>query len=41
MSGETWQGLASMAGSWIGGSANQLAMKEVFEVSSVLFTMVL
>ena len=27
---EVWRGLATVAGSWIGGGANQVAMKEVF-----------
>ncbi len=33
-----WRGLATVAGSWIGGGANQTAMKEVFGVSDRLFT---
>ncbi|MCH7531832.1 MAG: DUF819 family protein [Gemmatimonadetes bacterium] len=33
-----WRGLATVAGSWIGGGANQTAMKEVFEVSDALFS---
>jgi len=33
-----WRGLTTVAGSWIGGSANQTAMKEVFEVSDDLFS---
>lgn len=33
-----WRGLATVAGSWIGGGANQAAMKEVFEVSDALFS---
>lgn len=33
-----WKGLATVAGSWIGGSANQTAMKEVFQVSDKLFS---
>jgi uncharacterized membrane protein len=32
-----WRGLATIAGSWIGGGANQAAMKEVFGVSDPLF----
>lgn len=32
-----WRGLATIAGSWIGGAANQTAMKEVFGVSDNLF----
>ncbi|MBD3628028.1 DUF819 family protein [Cyclobacterium sp.] len=35
---ETWRGLATIAGSWIGGSANQTAMLEVFGASPVLFS---
>ncbi len=33
-----WRGLATIAGSWIGGGANQAAMKEVFEVGPSLFS---
>ena len=32
-----WRGLATIAGSWIGGGANQAAMKEVFGVPDDLF----
>lgn len=35
---EVWRGLATVAGSWIGGGANQTAMLEVFEPSSDLFS---
>jgi uncharacterized membrane protein len=35
---ELWRGLATIAGSWIGGSANQTAMKEVFGASDRLFS---
>ena len=35
---EVWRGLATVAGSWIGGGANQTAMKEVFEVGDNLFS---
>lgn len=34
---DLWRGLSTVAGSWIGGGANQAAMKEVFEVSDDLF----
>ncbi len=34
---ELWRGLSTVAGSWIGGGANQTAMKEIFEVSDNLF----
>ena len=33
-----WRGVTTVAGSWIGGSANQTAMKEVFEVGDHLFS---
>ena len=33
-----WRGLTTVAGSWIGGGANQTAMKEVFEVGDQLFS---
>ena len=32
-----WRGMTTIAGSWIGGGANQAAMKEVFEVGDTLF----
>ena len=37
VAGDTWSGMATLAGSWIGGGANQAAMKEVFAVDSTLF----
>ncbi len=36
-SDEIWRGLATIAGSWIGGGANQTAMLEVFGASPTLF----
>ena len=36
-----WRGLATIAGSWIGGSANQTAMKEVYEVGDDLFSVMI
>ncbi len=33
-----WRGMTTVAGSWIGGGANQAAMKEVFEVGDALFS---
>ncbi len=36
-----WRGLATVAGSWIGGGANQIAMKEVFQPSNELFSVML
>jgi uncharacterized membrane protein len=32
-----WRGMTTLAGSWIGGGANQAAMKEVYDVSANLF----
>ena len=34
---EVWRGLSTVAGSWIGGGANQTAMKEIYEVADNLF----
>lgn len=34
---ELWRGMSTIAGSWIGGGANQTAMKEVFEVKDDIF----
>jgi uncharacterized membrane protein len=36
---QLWRGLTAVAGSWIGGSANQAAMKEVFQIENNLFGM--
>jgi uncharacterized membrane protein len=33
-----WRGMTTLAGSWIGGSANQTAMKEVFQVGDDMFS---
>lgn len=33
-----WRGLTTVAGSWIGGGANQAAMREVFEVGDAVFS---
>lgn len=33
-----WRGMTTVAGSWIGGGANQLAMKETFEVGGSIFS---
>lgn len=35
--GELWRGLSTIAGSWIGGGANQTAMKEIYDVKDNLF----
>lgn len=37
VAGDTWAGMAALAGSWIGGSANMLAMREVFQVDATTF----
>ena len=34
---QLWRGLSTIAGSWIGGGANQTAMKEIFEVQGGVF----
>ncbi|MDO5510938.1 MAG: DUF819 family protein [Weeksellaceae bacterium] len=34
---ELWRGMSTIAGSWIGGGANQTAMKEIFEVPDNIF----
>ncbi len=34
---DLWRGLSTVAGSWIGGGANQTAMKEIFDVRDDLF----
>lgn len=38
VAGDVWRGMTTVAGSWIGGSANQTAMKEIYEVSGSLFS---
>jgi uncharacterized membrane protein len=35
---EVWRGMTTIAGSWIGGGANQATMKEVFQVNDELFS---
>ena len=37
VSGDVWRGLTAVAGSWIGGSANQAAMRDMFEIPTDLF----
>ncbi len=37
VAGETWAGMAALAGSWIGGGANMVAMREIFEVDATTF----
>lgn len=38
---ELWKGLSTIAGSWIGGGANQTAMKEIFSVNENLFAVMI
>ncbi len=38
VAGDVWRGMTTIAGSWIGGGANQAAMKEVFAVNDVIFS---
>lgn len=35
---QLWEGLSTVAGSWIGGGANQTAMKELYEVNDNMFS---
>ncbi|WP_188152480.1 DUF819 domain-containing protein [Teredinibacter waterburyi] len=35
---QVWRGMTTLAGSWIGGSANQTAMREIFHASNDIFT---
>ena len=35
---DVWRGLSTVAGSWIGGGANQAAMKEIFEPSEGVYS---
>lgn len=37
VAGDTWAGMTALAGSWIGGGANMLAMKEIFRVDATTF----
>lgn len=37
VAGDTWAGMATLAGSWIGGGANMMAMKEIFDVDETTF----
>lgn len=38
LEGDIWRGLSTVAGSWIGGGANQAAMKEIYGASDQLFS---
>jgi uncharacterized membrane protein len=37
VTGETWSGMAALAGSWIGGGANMAAMQKIFDVNQNVF----
>lgn len=37
VAGDTWRGMTAVAGSWIGGGANQAAMKDVYAIPDDLF----
>ncbi len=37
VAGDTWKGMAALAGSWIGGGANMVAIREVYRVDATLF----
>ena len=41
LGGDIWRGMTTIAGSWIGGGANQAAMKEVFEVDGSIFSVMI
>lgn len=36
-----WRGMATLAGNWVGGTANQLAMKEIYQVEENLFAIMI
>ena len=38
LSPDLWRGFTTIAGSWIGGAANQMSMKEIFSVGDDLFS---
>jgi uncharacterized membrane protein len=38
---DLWRGLSTIGGSWIGGGANQTAMKEIFSVNENLFAIMI
>ena len=41
LGGDVWRGMTTIAGSWIGGGANQAAMKEVFDVDGSIFSVMI
>ncbi len=36
-----WKGMATLAGNWVGGTANQLAMKEIYQVGDDVFSVMI
>lgn len=38
---DVWRGLTTVAGSWIGGGANQAAMKEIFQPSEQMYSVMI
>ncbi len=36
-----WKGMATLAGNWVGGTANQLAMKEIYHVGDEIFSVMI
>ncbi|MBD7989008.1 DUF819 family protein [Luteimonas sp. Sa2BVA3] len=37
VAGDTWKGMAALSGSWMGGGANMVAIREIYEVDATLF----
>lgn len=37
VAGDTWRGMAALSGSWVGGGANMVAIREIYEVDATLF----
>ena len=37
VAGDTWKGMAALSGSWIGGGANMVAIREIYAVDATLF----
>lgn len=37
VAGDTWRGMAALSGSWMGGGANMVAIREIYEVDATLF----
>ncbi|MGP1831858.1 DUF819 family protein [Shewanella frigidimarina] len=39
--GSTWRAMATLAGNWVGGTANQFAMKEIYDVEDNMFAIMI